>query len=133
MERDPLVDDAASRRLGVLVVSEDPAVALAVEQRLRGLHQVRVAMSAQKALVEIKREPPDVVVCDQAIAPVTADELFEIIATFFPKVRRVLQVEWRLGSGLGPTMKGLLERGLAEAVVDRAASLEHLLAAIRPA
>ena len=130
MNRTPPADGSTPRRLGVLVVSEDPAVATAAEQRIRERHQVRVTRSAREAMAEMKREVPDVVLCDQALTPVSADELFEIMATFYPKVRRVLQVEWRLGSDLGPTMRGLLERGLAEAVVDRPASREQLLAAI---
>jgi CheY-like chemotaxis protein len=119
-----------AKRLEVLLVTEDLAVAIATQQRIQAHHQVRVALSPLDAIAQIKRRAPDVVVCDHAMTPVTGEELFEIIATFFPAVRRVLQVEWSLARASAPNVEQLLVRGLAEAVVERPSSLEQLLAAI---
>jgi DNA-binding NarL/FixJ family response regulator len=113
-----------TRRRQLLVISEDPALAAAVARRTAGHYEVERSASAQIALSELRRRAPDVVLCDQALVPVSGEELLEIIASFFPQIRRVLYG--------GPTdlWRRLLSEGLVEAAVDRACGRDELLAAL---
>src|SRR5205823_4014616 len=84
--------------------------------------KIRVASSESEALRQIGARPPDVMVFHHGSKVVAGEALFEIVATFFPHVHRVLY------SGLFPgEWRTLLERGLAQAVADQPDTLNDLL------
>lgn len=59
-------------------------------ERLRarlGAGRLRVVYSVVEAIAALKREVPDVLVCDARLEPFSADELFELVARFFPAIR----------------------------------------------
>ncbi len=74
----------ADRHVLFVAASERPA------ERLRarlGAGRVRVVYSVIEAIAALKRELPDVLVCDERLEPFSADELFELVARFFPAIR----------------------------------------------
>ena len=73
-----------SRDILFVAATDPPADQL--RARLGG-GRVRVVYSVVEAIAALKRELPDVLVCDSRLEPFSADELFELVARFFPAIR----------------------------------------------
>ncbi len=73
----------------ILFVAATAALAERVCVRLAG-HRVRVVFSILEAIAAVKAEAPDVLICDARMQPFSADELFELVARYYPAIRGVI-------------------------------------------
>ena len=74
---------------GILLVAATAAPAERLRERYAG-RRLRVVYSVVEAVAALKRETPEVLICDERIEPFSADELFELVARFFPAIRCVV-------------------------------------------
>jgi signal transduction histidine kinase len=81
-------DPTQSRVL--LVVDDEPAVIISIEEQLRGRYGVRTAGTAAEALVQLRHGDVGVVMADQRLPQVTGSELLASIATRDPDITRIL-------------------------------------------
>lgn len=109
----------------VLVVDDDPLVLRAIARVLRSSYEVRTATSTDQALEEIACAAPDVIVSDLQMEPRSGEELFRAVAIACPLARRVL-----LSGAAIDHLERLVSQGVAHASLDKACSVEQLLAAI---
>ncbi len=66
------------RRLRVLIVEDEPALALAVERAISGRHDTLVAPGGREALEVLTRDPAfDIVLCDLMMPGMSGRELYE--------------------------------------------------------
>jgi DNA-binding NtrC family response regulator len=80
-----------SRRFDVLVVNDGRILPQVVE-RLRPMHEVRVANSLRDVVDELVRRVPDVMVSHLELPPYRGDVLLAMVAREHPHVRRVLLI-----------------------------------------
>jgi two-component system, response regulator FlrC len=90
------------RALRVLAVDDEPAMTKAVSRMLRPAgHTVRMAASAEDALVMLAAETFDVVVSDMGMgAGMNGWELVSVVKRDWPEVRFLLATGW--GAGIDP-------------------------------
>jgi DNA-binding NtrC family response regulator len=74
----------------ILVVDDDPTMTGLLADILGASFEVRTANNVIEAVGELKRELPDVLLCDFHLAGDTSESLLWIIARRFPTVRRIL-------------------------------------------
>jgi DNA-binding NtrC family response regulator len=107
-----------SKRFDVLLVN-DGRIAPQVIEKLRPLHEVRVAKSLRDVVEELLRRVPDVMVSHLELPPYRGDVLLAMVAREHPQVRRVLLVG---GSDITDCLTGVAHVMLTDP--------EELLAAI---
>ncbi len=109
----------------VLIVDDNELNARALKRVLSPRHEVRVVSSADQALLEVARDPPDAVVCDFELGTHTSTELLRAITAQHPSVRRVLY------SASQPERWGeLIADKLIDIALGKPTSIEQLFAAI---
>lgn len=110
----------------VLVITRHPWVARWAAEHLGEDYPVRSAPGINEALFALGRYRPRAVIVEDASARGGAEELLELLASFYPDVRRLLFVSAPI-----QRYRDLLVRGLVDAVLDRdPRTREDLLAAI---
>jgi DNA-binding NtrC family response regulator len=115
----------SDRRRYVLIVDDEPDVAMSVGELVAMEHEVRVVFGVREAIVEIAQRVPDVVVSDFDMPPFRGDALLHLVARECPQVRRILY------TGSPPTMhEDLIDQGIAHAVLRKPSSAAELLEAI---
>jgi CheY-like chemotaxis protein len=107
----PSLLSSVDHGLDVLVVEGHELAARAVTRLLAPVHRVRIAASLPRALDEIARRLPHVVVSDHDVPGDAGGQLFSILAAQHPEVRRILL------ASRGPEV---WTRRLDERLVDRA-------------
>ena len=118
--------DAANRRIQVLVVDDDEAVAGVVGRVLEQEYEVRVVFGVNDALRAIEVRVPDLIVTDLQMPGRNGDELLFFVALNYPRVLRVIH------SGGTPAERGrLLTQRLAHAAVEKPSSADVLRATVR--
>ena len=125
---DELIERAPGRngdRLDILIVEDEPKMARGVQRSLSASHDVRIAGSKAEAMEEIRRCPPDILLCDHRLEWQKTDDLFEHVRDNYPRVRRVLYSFSHL-----EVWNDLLQRKLVDAVVPKSAPRNALLAAL---
>lgn len=101
---------ASSLRRGrVLVVDDEPAIAMAMRRTLLRAHDVAVAAGATEALAILEQgQRFDVIFCDVMMPVMTGPELIEILRERFPD--QVAGVVLTTGGAFTPRARELLER-----------------------
>jgi hypothetical protein len=112
-------------RLDILVVEDEPKMARGVQRSLSIDHDVRIAMTKQQALAQLRERVPDVLLCDHRLEWQKTDDLFEYVRDNHPRVRRVLYSFSNL-----EVWNDLLHRKVVDAVVPKSAPRTALLSAL---
>ncbi len=114
-------------RLEILIVSSELSRARHLARLIGSDHEVRILESVPGATADVKRNPPDVLVCEYDLGPLTGEELLEMVRSFFPRVRRILVV----GDGETAQFQALLSKGTADAIVPLQEDARALLDALK--
>jgi DNA-binding NtrC family response regulator len=109
----------------VLIVDDNELNARALKRALNRRHHVRTVHSADQALAEIERDPPEVVVCDFELGTHTATELLRTVTTRFPGIRRVLY-----SASLPERWSELVAEKLIDIALGKPTSIEQIFAAL---
>lgn len=113
------------RRLDVLVVEDEPKMARGVQRSLSLDHDVRIAMTKQEALAQLRDRAPDVLLCDHRLEWQKTDDLFEYVRDNHPRVRRVLYSFSNI-----EVWNDLIQRKLVDAAIPKSAPRNALLSAL---
>jgi CheY-like chemotaxis protein len=111
----------------VLVVESSEPFGCVLRRQLEhdGRH-VTVADSAASALIQMRRQPPDVILCEQQLGgAMSGVELLEVARVLYPAARRVLYSACAL-----PEAERMRARGVAHVLHDTGATVECLVGAI---
>ncbi|HET6283348.1 MAG TPA: response regulator [Polyangia bacterium] len=114
-----------SLRLDILVVDDEPKTARGLQRSLGRDHTVRVAVSKQEALDQIRQKVPDVLLCDYRIEWESAEDLLQFVRETHPAVRRILYSFSRI-----EVWVDLLNRKLIDTAVPKSAPRSQILAAL---
>jgi CheY-like chemotaxis protein len=111
----------------VLIVEDSEPFAYALRRRVeRTGRRATVVSSAATALVEMRRQPPDVILCDDRLSgPMSGSELLELVKVLYPAARRVLYSARELPEG-----DKLRARGVAHVVHDSGPSVDCLIESV---
>jgi DNA-binding NarL/FixJ family response regulator len=101
-------------------------MARGVQRSLSASHDVRIAGSKAEAMEEIRRCPPDILLCDHRLEWQKTDDLFEYVRDHHPKVRRILYSFSHV-----EIWTDLVQRKLVDAVIPKSAPRAALLSALR--
>ena len=110
----------------VLVVDDERSIAQGTARLLHPLRAV-VANSIEEARTALEAYVPQVVVCDFFLRDENALPLLKHITDKYPGVRRVIYSCYR-----DPAVRAALHMGYADEVVAKPATLEQLMAALKP-
>jgi len=112
----------------ILILEDDPSVALMLGHLLGSFHRVRVARTAAAALALIGERLPDVILSDFDLGHDTAEAFLRDVKSRWPRLRCVLH------SGARPEQwQGLLRDRVIDDVVPKPASCAELLIALKAA
>jgi DNA-binding NtrC family response regulator len=109
----------------VLIVDDNDLNARALKRALGRRHHVRTTRSAEEALAELDRDPPDVVVCDFELGTHTATALLRTVTAQHPRIRRVLY-----SASLPERWSELVTEKLIDIALGKPTSIDQLFAAL---
>jgi len=113
----------------VLVIDDDTQVLETVTEAIEDRYKVLQASSGAEALAIVDRLPPEIVLVDQHMSPMTGLELLEKIVRKSPQTRRVLMAEY---ADLATVNDGV-NRNLFQRYLTKPWPSERLLAVLREA
>ena len=104
--------DATSRRVRVLVLDDEPPIAMLLEKWLRGSgYEPAVATSGQEAIDLVRAMPFDAVLCDHRMAGMSGTEVFDAIVAVRPELER--RIVFMSGDVFNPELREFVEgRGI---------------------
>jgi DNA-binding NtrC family response regulator len=108
----------------VLIVDDDADVRESLAEWLAREHVVSQAAGVPEALVLLRREVPDVVICDFEMPPYRGDDFLATIADRYPHIGRFMHTG-SSGSALG------FAHAIAHRVLQKGCDLGDLSGAIR--
>ena len=104
--------DATHRPVRVLVLDDEPPIALLLEKWLRGSgYEPAVATSGQEAVDLVRATPFDAVLCDHRMAGMSGTEVFDAIVAIRPELER--RIVFMSGDVFNPELREFVEgRGI---------------------
>jgi CheY-like chemotaxis protein len=131
----PAAGDAAPHPMRVLVLDDEPPIALLLERWLRGSgYEPAVATSGQEAVELVRATPFDAVLCDHRMTGMSGTEVVEEIVAVRPELER--RIVFMSGDVFNPELRAFVERhgmGLLAKPFDRDTvqrALESILAEV---
>jgi DNA-binding NtrC family response regulator len=109
----------------ILIVDDEPNTRFALRYLLEKTHRVATAECAEEALERLEHEPFDVVLADLALPGRDGLWLLARVRERWPATRRVL-----ISGQSGVCASLLMSSDIAQAFLEKPASVEELLAAI---
>jgi DNA-binding NtrC family response regulator len=118
--------DRQKNEYDVLVVDDERSIAQGTARLLAPLRAVVVG-NIKDAMAALVAYVPEVVLCDFFLKGEDAMPLLKFVTDKHPGVRRVIYSGYR-----DPAVRNALEQGYADVILAKPATLEQLMAAIKP-
>jgi CheY-like chemotaxis protein len=113
--------DAVPRAVRVLVLDDEPPIAMLLEKWLRGSgYEPAVATSGEEAVELVRATPFDAVLCDHRMAGMSGTEVFDAIVAVRPELER--RIVFMSGDVFNPDLREFVEQrgiGLLAKPFDR--------------
>jgi CheY-like chemotaxis protein len=126
--------DAAPRHVRVLVLDDEPPIAMLLEKWLRGSgYEPAVATSGQQAVELVRATPFDAVLCDHRMAGMSGTEVFDAIVAVRPELER--RFVFMSGDVFNPELREFVEGrgiGLLAKPFDRETVRSTIDSVLRP-